>query len=102
MIPVTFKLKYVALFIGGVLVMNTALADKPEWAGGGNKGGRSEHSERRDAQRGERHSDDRHDGRDERAGSHAERARFDEHHAAIVRDYYGEQMRGGRCPPGLA
>ena len=89
-----------ALFIGGVLTMSTALADKPEWAGGGNKGnkgGRSDHSQ----QRSERHGDDRREARNEHGGSRAQ-SHFEERHTVIVRDYYGERMQGGRCPPGLA
>ena len=27
---------------------------------------------------------------------------FEERHSVIVHDYYGKQMRGGQCPPGLA
>ena len=86
-----------ALLIGGVLTTSTALADKPEWAGGGNKGGRSGHSE----QRSERPNDERREARSEHRGSRAQR-HFEERHTVIVRDYYGERMRGGHCPPGLA
>jgi Ni/Co efflux regulator RcnB len=27
---------------------------------------------------------------------------FEERHSVLVRDYYEGEMRGGRCPPGLA
>ncbi len=37
---------------------------------------------------------DRHDG--------GERRHFETRHQVLVRDYYGEQFSGGRCPPGLA
>ena len=30
------------------------------------------------------------------------RNHFEDRHRGVVRDYYGEQFRGGRCPPGLA
>jgi Ni/Co efflux regulator RcnB len=97
MMPVTFKLKCaLAVFIGAVLTVNTAVADKPEWAGGGNKGGKSDHSGQREEHRG-----DRSDG-DNRRGAHDKRGHFEARHSAIVRDYYGSQMRGGHCPPGLA
>jgi Ni/Co efflux regulator RcnB len=103
MIPVPFKLKCVlALFIGGVLTANIALADKPEWAGGGNKGGKGKHSEERADKGGKGHDDNRHEGRNDNDASGRQRGHFEERHAAIVRDYYGEQMRGGHCPPGLA
>ena len=98
MIPVTFKSKCaLAVFIGGILTLNTAVADKPEWAGGGNKG-KSGHSE----QRRDRHDDDRRDARRDHGASGAQRGHFEQRHAAVVRDYYGEQMRRGHCPPGLA
>jgi Ni/Co efflux regulator RcnB len=102
MIPVTFTFKCaLALFIGGILTVNSAVADKPEWAGGGNKGDRGNHSERRDEQRGERHDDDRREARN-RGAADVQRGHFEQRHTVIVRDYYGEQMRGGHCPPGLA
>ncbi len=91
-----------ALFIGAILTVNTAVADKPEWAGGGNKGGRSDHSERRDGERADRHGDDRREAGNNHGAAGAHRGHFEERHAAIVRDYYAEQMRGGHCPPGLA
>jgi hypothetical protein len=92
MIPVRFKLKCaLAMFMSGFLTANVALADKPEWAGGGNKGGKNKHSEQREEQRGERHDEARNDN----DRSRAQRGHFDERHAVIVRDYYGEQMRGG-------
>ncbi len=105
---------------------NLAYADKPEWAGqkegregkegkenkhegkhekkekkekGGNDEGRSERG--RDGQ------DDR-DGREGRGG-HRDRDEdrhgdhyFTEQHRVVIREYYAEQYREKRCPPGLA
>jgi hypothetical protein len=86
-----------ALLVGGMLASGPVLADKPEWAGKG-KGDKGERMERRDEQRGERRDDDRYARRD-RDGR---RGHFEERHTTIVRDYYADQFRGGRCPPGLA
>ncbi len=61
-----------------------ALADKPAWAGNGNK----HHGE--NAQHGQSHK--------EPGGSH-----FSDHHRQVVYAYYGETYRStGKCPPGLA
>ena len=74
-----------ALVIGGSLVALPAFADKPERDGKGKgKGANEERSERRDEKGGER------------------RGHFEDKHRVIVRSYYEERFRGGRCPPGLA
>jgi len=76
-----------ALLVAGVFAAGPVMADKPSWAG---KGGGDERGEHRDGDRGERHGN-------EGRGKH-----FDDHRRAAVRDYYTEEHRGGRCPPGLA
>ena len=87
--PVSLRIKAVfALLIGGVLAAGPALAEKPSWAGAG----KGERGERRGEPRGER--------RDVPAA--AGRGHFEERHREVVREYYAEQFRGGRCPPGLA
>jgi len=83
-----------ALFLAGVLAAGPAMADKPSWAGS-DKGGKGDRGERRDDQRDER----RGEGRRSQAGPERH---FQEQHQAMVRDYYAEQYRGRRCPPGLA
>ena len=92
--PASMKMKCAfALVIDGILAAGPVMADKPSWAGAG-KGGKDERADRRDDQRGER---------SEAKGPSAEtRRHFEDRHHAIVRDYYGEPLRGGRCPPGLA
>ncbi len=82
-----------ALVIGGILAAGPVMADKPSWAGAG-KGGKDERMDRRDEQRGER--------RDRDGPSAGKRSHFEDRHRVIVREYYVEQFRGGRCPPGLA
>ena len=90
--PIALNMKCVfALVIGGILVAGPVAADKPSWAG---KGGKDERMDRRDEHKGER--------RDRDHPSAGKRGHFEDRHRVIVREYYTEQFRGGRCPPGLA
>ena len=92
--PVALKMKCaLALVIGGILAAGPVMADKPPWAGAG-KGGKNERMDRRD--------DDQKSRRDRDGPSAGKRGHFEERHHVIVREYYVEQFRGGRCPPGLA
>ena len=98
----TLKMKCaLALVIGGILAAGPVMADKPEWAGKGGKGGKHERGDSRDENRSERRDDDGNSRRD-RDGPSARRGHFEERHTVIVREYYTEQFRGGHCPPGLA
>ena len=72
------------------MTASPAFSDKPPWAGAG-KG----HENKGD---GDRDGDDRH-GRDRE--EHGKK-HFEDRHRVAVRDYYAEEFRGGRCPPGLA
>ena len=93
-----------ALVSGALLSISPALADKPDWAGGGNKGGKHDRS----TQRHDNGSDQHHaKGKSAGKGSQnkhalAPKSHFEDRHSVLVRDYYDEEMRGGRCPPGLA
>lgn len=82
-----------ALVVGGIVAAGPVMADKPAWAGKGKD---------RDEQKGERRDDDGKSRRDGDRPSAGKRGHFEERHSVIVRDYYAEQFRGGRCPPGLA
>lgn len=77
----------VALMVLGTLVANPGFADKPSWAGGGKK------HEDRDDRGGGKHRD-----RDDNRGKRY----FDERQYVLVREYYVNVDRAGRCPPGLA
>jgi Ni/Co efflux regulator RcnB len=84
-----------ALIVAGMLAIGQAAADKPSWAGGGDKGGKGgkgKQSEQSDHQKGGQ--------RDESRGRTGEY--FGDRHRTIVHDYYSEQYRRGHCPPGLA
>ena len=81
-----------AFIVAGTLAAGTALADKPAWAGGGDK---HENKGKGHRDRGDDRDGDRHARRD---GDH----RFTDHHRVVIREYYAGQFRGGHCPPGLA
>lgn len=82
----------VALGIAGMLAASaSALADKPSWAGGGDKHGRGG-DERAAGRQGDRHE----------GGRTEVNVRFDSGARSAILDYYGAQARGGKCPPGLA
>jgi Ni/Co efflux regulator RcnB len=95
-----------ALVVAGIFAAAPALADKP--AGKGK--GKEEQVDRRDEQKSERHDEQKGERREydkkSRAGgddrSAAQRRHFEDQHRVAVREYYTEQFRGGRCPPGLA
>lgn len=72
--------RVMALVIAGTLVATPVFADKPESSGKG----KNKHKESRDVER-------------SRGDSH-----FGERQHVVVREYYEQEYRGGRCPPGLA
>ncbi|MBI4290221.1 MAG: RcnB family protein [Betaproteobacteria bacterium] len=100
--PFALKTKCaLALVIGGILAAGPAIAEKPSWAGAG-KGGKNERMDRRDESRGERRDNDGKSRRQGDSRTAGKRGHFEDRHYVVVRNYYGEQFRGGRCPPGLA
>lgn len=78
-----------ALVMAGVLTAGPVMADK-----GGKHDRGDQRDERRDDRRDDRRDNDRH--------SSGNNRHFDERQHAMVREYYAEQYRGRRCPPGLA
>ncbi len=100
--PIALKMKCaLALVIGGILAAGPVMADKPSWAGAG-KGGKDERMDRRDGERADRRDDGERSRRDKDGPSAGKRSHFEDQHRVFVREYYVEQFRGGRCPPGLA
>lgn len=86
--PVGLKMRCaMAVVVGGMLAAGPAMAEKPDWAGSG-KGGKSATQKGAQKDRGYR--------------SAGESRHFADQHRVVVREYYTEQFRGGRCPPGLA
>jgi len=82
-----------ALLVCGVLAARPIVAAHPSWADSGN-GRKSEHTDQRVEQRSERNQ------RENRSREH--NRHFDDRHRVMVRDYYEEEFRHGRCPYGLA
>lgn len=81
---------YVLAFLAaGMLAAAPAVADKPAWAGGGDK----------QEKKGKGHRDKGADReyRGQRGGNH-----FTDRHRVVIQEYYAGEFRGGRCPPGLA
>jgi Ni/Co efflux regulator RcnB len=88
--PVVLKMKCaLALAIVAILATSPVMAAK---------GGKHEDKDRRDEQRGEQRDERRDSDRD----FSGQRRHFEDRHQVIVREYYDNQFRGGRCPPGLA
>jgi Ni/Co efflux regulator RcnB len=79
-----------AFVIAGTLAVGQAIADKPPWAGGG----KGKNSEQRDG--------DKRSPRDSSGPTVKMHKHFGDQHRAVVHDYYSEEFRRGRCPPGLA
>jgi len=74
--------RFMALVVAASLFATPVFADKPESAGKG----KGKNKESRDQVQHSQHG-----------GSH-----FGERQHVVVRDYYTEEFRGGKCPPGLA
>ncbi len=99
---------------------NLAYADKPEWAGqkegkeGKEDKHEGKHEKKEKKEKGgndEGRSERGDDGREDRDGREGHRDRddaryaghyFTEQHRGVIREYYAEQYREKRCPPGLA
>jgi len=95
------KSRQLALMLATTLVAAPACADKPAWAGSG-KGEKHEHKAPNEHAKSKQPD---HAGRPatdiSSAPATADRY-FDDRQRTIVHDYYAEQFRAGRCPPGLA
>ena len=78
---ILWKSRILALGIALILAATPALADKPNWAGDGQKDSNHDRKQRQN----------------DNQNNH-----FDDHHRTIMHNYYSEQYRTGQCPPGLA
>lgn len=81
-----------AMFLAGAFAASPAVADKPDWAG---------HGKPEKNTRGGRDGDQRTERRVDR-GDVRMNAYFGDHQRAVVREYYQDSFKHGRCPPGLA
>ena len=90
-----------ALVIAGIFAAGQAVADKPSWAGSG-KGEKGEYREKSERKQGRQRDSDERARRDNAGAPVRIREHFGDRHRTIVHEYYSEQFRSGRCPPGLA
>ncbi|CAM3614100.1 RcnB family protein [Polaromonas hydrogenivorans] len=103
-----------ALVLAATLACTASFAEKPEWAGGGkgDKGGKHEqkagndhgnqHGNQQDNQRVEHAPSGQKSGNSPRAGNVRVGGYFGNQQRTVVRTYYGNEFKAGRCPPGLA
>lgn len=89
--PIKTRTGSIVLMLAVACFSTSALAEKPDWAGGGGKHGKHSKSDDRDDSR----YDDR---RHESSGDY----RFHDDSRTIINNYYGAQAKAGHCPPGLA
>jgi Ni/Co efflux regulator RcnB len=94
------KKRILALIIAGAFVLaGPASAEKPSWAGEGNKSGKHEQKEKK--QKGKK-GDDNGYSRERPDDGERDKGHFRDRHREVIRAYYMEQYRAGECPPGLA
>ncbi|MDW5442669.1 hypothetical protein [Polaromonas sp. SM01] len=87
------RLRILPALLLASLAAGTALAEKPEWAGQG-KGGKHEQKEH---DGGKKNKQDRQAQPEVKVGGY-----FGDQQRVVIQEYYGQQYRAGRCPPGLA
>ena len=96
----------VACVGAGLLAGGPVLADKPSWAGEGKKQEKQHEGKHKNKHKNKKHQGhdegDRNAARERQGSSARGREHFADQHRVVVRDYYDEQFRAGRCPPGLA
>jgi len=90
-----------ALVVAGILAAGQAIADKPSWAGSG-KGEKGEQREKSENRKNRQRDGDERSRRDTAKSPVKMREHFGDRHRTVVHEYYSEQFRSGRCPPGLA
>jgi Ni/Co efflux regulator RcnB len=97
------KLRHALVFaIAAILASGQTMADKPAWAGGG-QGAKAEDQEEwdEDGERSLQGDDDDIPSRDRVRPAIGSQVHFDARQRRLARDYFEEQFRRGRCPPGL-
>ena len=90
------------LAIAAAMTAGPVYADKPSWAGGGERHDKERHS--RDRDKPGKHEKQTVRGKewDHRHYAHRSGGHFTEHHRVVIERYYVHEFRGGHCPPGLA
>jgi Ni/Co efflux regulator RcnB len=91
---------FAAVILASVfLTAAPAFGDPPEGKGKGRDRGEARQGDDRDDDRG-KGGGKKHKKDDDKQGKHG--GHFRDEQKVVIREYYGEQFRGGRCPPGLA
>jgi len=81
-----------------MLAVGPVMADKPEWA----DKGKDEKKARKQEEKYEKKARKQEEKYEKKARKEeAKREHFQDRHRVLVREYYGEHYRGGKCPPGL-
>lgn len=100
-----------ALVVAVTLACTASFAEKPEWAGGGGKGDKDSKHEKK---HGNKHDDHQNNGQFElesggkKSGKNNKDKQvkvgyyFVDQQRVVVNNYYGNEFKAGRCPPGLA
>jgi Ni/Co efflux regulator RcnB len=89
------------VLIGGILALAPGGASQPAWAGAG-KSEKDEPKGKHEKRMNEKGDSDKGSSGDATASTVSRGEYFSDQHRVIIRDYYHEQFRTGRCPPGLA
>ena len=90
------QLRMLPLLLAVTLTAGAALAEKPEWAGQG-KAGKQEQKQNSGGKKDKHNEQARQSSPEVKIGAY-----FGEPQRVVVREYYTNQYRAGRCPPGLA
>ena len=98
-----------ALLMAVTVACSASFADKPEWAGGG-KGDKQEKYEKHERKQSERQDNVQFefDSENKESGKKHKDKRVEVGHyfvdqqRVVVNNYYGNEFKAGRCPPGLA
>ncbi|MBA3056905.1 MAG: RcnB family protein [Gammaproteobacteria bacterium] len=85
-----------ALLLAGMMATAGAMAEKPEWAGGG-KQGKQGKPEQQQVNKQQPRQEGQSQAKADRANGH-----FRDDQRTVVRNYFSKQYSAGRCPPGLA
>lgn len=92
-----------ALAIAGTVASGPLYADKPSWAGGGDRQEKGKgHSRDRDRDDDRDRGGKRDRDRDRNHSTHRGEVHFTDRHRVVIREYYVKEYHGGHCPPGLA
>ena len=98
--------RMLTLLVAGLLATAGAMAEKPDWAGSGGKHSKEgkEYKQDKQAKQGKSKQKELKEHRGDSAPGQHDRMehRFGDDQRTVVRNYYSEQYRVGRCPPGLA